>query len=411
MPIILHCDLNNFYASVECVLNPALKNFPVAVAGSPRQRHGVVLAKNELAKKYGVKTGDVVWEARQKCPNLICLPPQFKKYQEYSKKVINIYARFTDKIESFGPDECWLDITHSTKLFGDGKTIADNLRKIVEEETGLTISVGVSFNKYFAKLGSDLKKPNATTVISKENFKEKIFNLSADKLIFVGKKTYGKLNKLNIFTIGDLAHADPQLLQKHFGVIGPRMQCIANGEDNTAIESFNNNDEQKSVGNGLTALRDLTQKDEIVSSILVLSEKVAYRMRVIGVCGKTVHLTLKDSTLNSISHSTTLNFLTNTSLEIASSAVELFDKFWTNRLNLSIRAIRVAVSNLTKDSTLSQITFFEDKKREKLKKLNKTCDKIRDKYGYYSIRNANTIDKDFVNYFEADKDQNEIGTE
>ena len=127
MPIILHCDLNNFYASVECVLNPALKNFPVAVAGSPRQRHGVVLAKNELAKKYGVKTGDVVWEARQKCPNLICLPPQFKKYQEYSKKVINIYARFTDKIESFGPDECWLDVTHSTKLFGDGKTIADNL--------------------------------------------------------------------------------------------------------------------------------------------------------------------------------------------------------------------------------------------------------------------------------------------
>lgn len=412
MPTILHCDINNFYASVECVLNPALGKFPVAVAGSPRQRHGVVLAKNELAKKCGVKTGDVIWEARQKCPKLICLPPQFAKYQEFSKQVVDIYARFTDKIESFGPDECWLDVTHSARLFGDGKTIADNLRKIVQNETGLTISVGVSFNKYFAKLGSDLKKPNATTVISEENFKQKIFNLSADKLIFIGKKTYKKLNKLNIFSIGDLAQADPLLLQKHFGIIGPRMQRIANGEDNTEICDLNCNNEQKSVGNGLTALRDITTKQEITSAVLVLSEKIAYRMRAMGVCGRTVHLTIKDSSLNSVGHSSTLNFGTNMSLEIANCAIELFDKFWANQQNLSVRAVRISVSNLSKiQSNLSQMTFFEDKKHKKLNKLSAVCDKIRDKYGYYSIRNANTINKDFVNYFEADKDQNDITLE
>lgn len=408
MPIILHCDLNNFYASVECVLNPALTKLPVAVAGSPKNRHGVVLAKNQTAKELGIKTGDVIWEAKQKCPNLICLPPQFSKYQEYSKKVIEIYSRFTDKIESFGPDECWLDVTHSTNLFGTGEQIANKLRELVEKETGLTISVGVSFNKYFAKLGSDLKKPNATTVISENNFRQKIFDLPADKLIFIGKKTYKKLNKLNIFSIGDLAKADPKLLEQHFGIIGPRMQLIANGKDTSEVEDLLHNEEQKSVGNGLTALRDLTKREEILSVVIFLAEKVAFRMRALNVCGRTVHLSLKDTNLCSTGHSQTILTPTNIAQEIADGCMQIFDKFWKDK-NLSIRAVRVAVANLTKtDSNFEQISLFENKKRKKMKKLNAICDKIREKYGYYAMRNANTMNKDFVNYFEADKEKNEI---
>lgn len=411
MAVILHCDLNNFYASAECVLNPALKNFAVAVAGSPRHRHGVVLAKNEIAKKYGVKTGDTVWQAQQKCPNIICLPPQFKKYKEFSKQVIEIYSRFTDKIESFGPDECWLDVTHSTKLFGTGKQIADKLREIVYKETGLTISVGVSFNKYFAKLGSDLKKPNATTEITPENFKQLIYPLPADNLIFIGKKTYKKLNKLNIFSIGDLANASPQLLKQHFGIIGPRMQAVASGQDNSEIIDLKHNSEQKSVGNGLTALRNLTKREEILSTVLVLAEKIAYRMRELGVCGKTVHLSLKDSNLYTTGHSLTKNISTNSPQEIAKHAMEIFDTFWGEQ-TICIRAVRVAVSNLhSTTQKAQQILLFEDKNHEKLKKFNNACDKIRKKYGYYSIRNANTIDKDFINYFETEKEQNEVELE
>lgn len=404
MAIILHCDINNFYASAECVLNPALSNFPVAVAGSPRQRHGVVLAKNQIAKQMGIKTGDTVWQARQKCPNLICLPPQFKKYQEFSKKVIEIYSRFTDKIESFGPDECWLDVTHSTRLFGTGEQIANKLRQLVHQETGLTISVGVSFNKYFAKLGSDLKKPNATTIISKENFKQKIFNLPANNLIFIGKNTYKKLNKLNIFSIGDLANSNPALLQKHFGTIGPRMQKIANGEDNSVVEDLEHNYEQKSVGNGLTALRDLTKREEILSAVQLLSEKIAYRMRALNVQAKTIHLSLKDKNLVSCGHSLTLNKYINTPQDLSKSAMQIYDNFF-KILATPIRAVRVSASNLTNINAPLQLTFFDDPKTKKLQKFNQVCDKIRDKYGYYAIRNANTIDKDFLNYFEAEKEQ------
>ena len=406
MAIILHCDINNFYASVECVLNPALSKLPVAVAGSPRQRHGVVLAKNQIAKQMGIKTGDTVWQARQKCPNIICLPPQFKKYQEFSKRVIEIYSRFTDKIESFGPDECWLDVTHSTKLFGNGEQIANKLRELVHKETGLTISVGVSFNKYFAKLGSDLKKPDATTIISRENFRQKIFDLPANSLIFIGKNTYKALNKLNIFTIGDLANSDPNLLKEHFGIIGPRMQKIANGENDSAVEDLEHNCEQKSVGNGLTALRNLTKRDEILSAVQLLSEKVAYRMRAICMQGKTVTLSLRDDKLIFRSHSSTLIKYINSPLEITTAAMQLFDNFWKD-CSLSIRAVRVAVSNLIGIDTPEQLTFFDDPKIKKLQKFNQVCDKIRDKYGYYAIRNANTVDKDFLNYFEAEKEQTE----
>ena len=403
--VILHCDLNNFYASVECSQNPILWTKPVAVTGNPRTRHGIILAKNEVAKSFGVKTAQTIWEAKQLCPNLICLPPQFELYQQYSKRVREIYKRFTDKVESFGPDECWLDVTHSQKLFGDGETIANTIRELVKKEVGLTISVGVSFNKYFAKLGSDLKKPDATTVISKENFKQKIWDMPADVLIFIGKRTYLKLQKLNIHTIGDLANADENLLKQQFGILGPQYKRIASGQDDTEITHQDFLDETKSVGNGMTAIRDLNTREEVEILVLTLAEKVTFRMRQAHLSGRTARLSIRNSDLTHKSHSITRNNPIDNASDFAKMCMELFDKYWSHLAPYSIRSIRISMSNLTQTDTAQQIDLFDFEKTAKLKKLNQSLDKIRDKYGYYAVRRAKTIERDFINYFEVDEEE------
>lgn len=402
--VILHCDLNNFYASVECAINPILWTKPVAVTGNPRTRHGIILAKNQVAKELGIKTAQTIWEAKKLCPNLICLPPQFELYQEYSKKVRNIYLRYTDLVESFGPDECWLDVTASTHLFGSGEEIANTLRRVVKEETGLTISVGVSFNKFFAKLGSDLKKPDATTVISRENFKDKIWNLPADELIFIGKKTYAKLNRLNIYTIGDLANADETILKQQFGILGPQYKLMANGQDTTPIAHQDFIDKTKSVGNGMTAIRDLTTREEIEAMIYTLAEKVAFRMRENGLVGKTAHLTLRNSDLSRDGHSYTQNYYTDDALEFAQMCIHIFNTEWKDIQNFSVRSVRISMSNLDYKNKAQQLDIFNYKKLEKEKKLNESLDKIRQKYGFYAVRRAKTINRDFINYFETDEE-------
>lgn len=404
--VILHCDLNNFYASVECVFNPVLWTKPVAVTGNPRTRHGIILAKNEVAKKYGVKTAQTIWEAKKLCPNLICLPPQFEKYQEYSRRVREIYLRFTDKVESFGPDECWLDVTHSQKLFGNGVEIADKLRALVKKETGLTISVGVSFNKYFAKLGSDLKKPDATTVISRENFKEKIWNLPADTLIFIGKRTYLKLNKLNIFSIRDLANANEETLTQHFGILGKQYKLIASGEDTTEISHKDLLEKTKSIGNGMTAIRDLKTREEVEIMVLTLAEKVTFRMRQAGLRGKTATLTMRNSDLTHNSHATTTLTPIDNASDFAKMCMQIFDKYWGGEKEYSFRSVRIAMSNLVETDSAQQMDLFESAKSEKTRKLNESLDKIRSKYGYYAVRRAKTIERDFINYFEIDEEEN-----
>lgn len=400
---ILHCDLNNFYASVECSQNPILWSKPVAVTGNPRTRHGIILAKNEVAKRMGVKTAQTIWEAKKLCPNLICLPPQFELYQKYSKQVREIYKRFTDLVESFGPDECWLDVTHSTHLFGTGQEIADKLRAIVKAETGLTISVGVSFNKFFAKLGSDLKKPDATTVISRENFRQKIWDLPANSLIFIGKKTYQKLNKLNIITIKDLAMADERMLTQQFGVLGAQYKRMANGEDDSAVAHQDYLDKTKSVGNGMTAIRDLTNREEIEAMVHQLAEKVTFRMREAKLVGKTATLALRDSNLHTVSHSLTDQRYTDDPQEFAKRCMQIFDSFWAGQI-LSIRSVRIAMSNLEFVDKAQQIDLFDYQKQEKMKRLNSSLDKIRQKYGFYAVRRAKTLDRDFINYFEVDEE-------
>ena len=403
--VILHCDLNNFYASVECAINPILWTKPMAVTGNPRTRHGIILAKNQIAKELGVKTAQTIWEAKKLCPNLICLPPQFELYQEYSKKVRAIYLRYTDLVESFGPDECWLDVTKSTHLFGSGEEIADTLRRVVKEETGLTISVGVSFNKFFAKLGSDLKKPDATTVISRENFKEKIWGLPADDLIFIGKKTYAKLNRLNIYTIGDLAKADEKILKQQFGILGPQYKLMANGEDTTPIAHQDFIDKTKSVGNGMTAIRDLTTREEIEAMIYTLAEKVAFRMREAGLVGRTAHLTLRNSDLSHDGHSYTQNYYTDDALEFAQMCIHIFNTEWKGIERFSVRSVRISMSNLDYKDKALQIDFFNYNKLEKERKLNESLDKIRQKYGFYAVRRAKTLNRDFINYFETDEEE------
>ena len=285
---ILHCDLNNFYASVECLLNPCLKGYCVAVTGDQDMRHGIVLAKSNEAKAMGVKTAEAIWQARKKCPDLICVPPHYNAYVEYSKKVKEIYARYSDRVEAFSLDECWIDVTDTLPLLGkDGKQTADEIRETVKKETGLTISVGVSFTKSFAKLGSDMKKPDATTVITKENFRKTVWNLDVADMIMIGRKTAEKLNKYNIFTIGQLAKADDWLMKDLFGVNGIKILDAANGRDFTPVALSHEERDIKSVGHGTTAAKDVGTYEDASNIIYFLCEMISTRMRRYKVKGKT----------------------------------------------------------------------------------------------------------------------------
>ena len=249
---ILHVDLNNFYASVECLYHPELRGKPVAVAGDVAERRGIILAKNMQAKAAGVKTGEAIWQAQQKCPGLVCVPPDYKKYLRFSRLARQIYSDFTDRIESFGIDECWLDLTNSTQLFGSGAEVADTIRRRLREELGITGSVGVSFNKIFAKLGSDMKKPDATTIITPENFLDVVWPLPVEELLYVGRSTKTKLNNRAIFTIGDLARRDVKLLKLSLGVWGETLHDFANGLDQAPVALAGEESFVKSVGNSTT---------------------------------------------------------------------------------------------------------------------------------------------------------------
>ena len=391
--VILHCDLNNFYASAECVSHSEWKDVPLAVCGDPDKRHGVVLAKNELAKKAGIKTGDVIWQARQKAPDLLVVPPHFDLYMAYSKQMFKLYNDYTDMVEPFGADECWLDVTGSQKIFGDGKKIADTIRERVKKESGLTCSVGVSFNKVFAKLGSDLKKPDATTVIDRSNYKRLIWGLKADEMLMVGRRTYEHLLKLNICTIGDLAKADPHVLKSHFGINGLKMKAYANGEDNEPVREATVDRDVKSIGHGMTAVRDIETVDDARDLIYYLSEKVGARMRKANVRGTLVSVGMRDSALYSIVRQCIMPVPTYSSTEIAEHALNVFIDNWNGD---PMRTITVSVSKLSEGDAPKQLSFFDDDTRNaKLEKLDEALDKITHKYGN-KVHRASLLGKDFI---------------
>ena len=382
---ILHIDLNSFYASVECLLDESLFGKPVAVSGSVSNRHGVILAKNQIAKEFGIKTGMTVYEAMKLAPGLILRETHHNLYMKYSKAVKAIFFEYTDFVESFGIDEAWLDITNSRKHNGDAFLIADEIRNRVKDEIGLTVSIGVSFNKVFAKLGSDMKKPDAITVISYENYKSKVYPLPVENLLYVGKATKVKLNKLNIHTIGDLANADENLLIEHLGKWGSVLYGYAAGKDEAEVKKYLEKDEYKSIGNSITFYRDLDNDLDVETLIILLAESVCSRMKDYGYkYARTVTLTFTDNLLHSTVRMKKLSHPTNLSSEVAELAMKLFkDNFnW----NLKIRLLGVSISDFT---TEEQISFDEDiDKKERQEKLENTVENLRKRFGRSAINRA-----------------------
>ena len=380
--VVLHSDLNNFYATVEKKLFPELEGKPIAVCGDKEMRHGIVLAKSEEAKRFGVKTGDVIWEAKRKCPGLIIRPVRFGVYEEQSRAVREIYGRFTDLVEPFGIDECWLDVTHS-KTFGTGEEIAEKIRRAVKEERGLTVSVGVSFNKVFAKLASDLKKPDAVTVVSRENYREKIWPLPVSQLLFVGKASTQKLKDLGITTIGQLAKADRKMLSSLLGKWGETLSVYARGEDDAPVRGENDRETLKSVGNSITHYEDITDRGEIKRLLYVLSESVAARMRDAGL-GKadTVHLWVRDCDMG---NHTCQKKVRPTALcgDIAEAAYALFCEKY--RAGKPVRGLGVTASGF--DLGVEQLTFEAlTGDYDKRARAEEAVAKIREKHGYSKLQ-------------------------
>lgn len=384
--IILHSDLNNFYASVEERKNPDLKGKPIIVVGSKEDRHGIVLAKNTLAKSFGIKTGEVCWQAKQKCRDVIEVPVSFPDYLKVSKEVRKIYARFTDKIESFGIDECWLDITETAHLFGGGEAVAEKIRQTIKEEIGVTVSVGVSFNKIFAKLASDMKKPDAVTVVNQENYKEKVWSLPVEDLLYVGKSTKEKLNRHGVYTIGDLARVEEKRLISWLGKWGSYLYAYANGLDESPVIPSDESDGVKSIGNSITHYKDLISTEEVRVLILMLSESVASRLRDEKI-GKaiTVKIGVIDNELNRYGKQGKTEYPTASALEIAKTAYKLFDELYDWKR--PVRGVGVTVCDFTRGE--QQISMFDDnKKEERNERLDKAIEGIRSKFGNGVIQRA-----------------------
>lgn len=397
--VILHSDLNNFFASVETVLNPKLVGVPLAVCGNVEDRHGIVLAKNELAKSFGIKTTMLVWEAKRLCPNLTIVEPHHLEYEDYSRKVREIYSRYTDYIEPFGIDEAWLDVTDSLRI-GEGQAIADELRTVVKSETGLTCSVGVSFNKVFAKLASDLRKPDATTVISRDNFKEKIGNLPVESLLYVGKATLLKLKKYNLNTIGDLAAAPLDFLVQKFGKTGEQLYSYANGEDESPVRPFFEERVPDSIGNSVTLKHDLSNDGEVKAVLASLCEKVSARLKKSAV-GKAslIAVGIRDANFKWITRQAPLPYPSVLSEDFLKSAYSLFVKNYD--WHSFVRSIGVTVSGFT--SGAEQISVFEnDRKYDKRLTAEECFIRIREKYGENSVRSAVSLLGDKISDGESD---------
>ena len=386
--IILHCDLNCFFASVELLSHPDLRHLPVAVCGDPSSRHGIILAKNEPAKRCGVQTAETIWQAKKKCPSLVLLPPHHDRYRVYSKQVNAIYEQYTDLVEPFGIDESWLDVTGSLHLFGgDAAALADTLRHRVREELGLTLSVGVSFNKVFAKLGSDYKKPDATTVISRENWKEIVWPLPVGDLLFVGGAARKLLAQYGVKTIGDLAACPTDMLESLMGKLGTQLHEYACGLDASPVRSRSDREPVKSVGNGTTFPQNLTTWEQVRGGIAVLADSVATRLRRYGLYAGGVQVTVRDPAFRDRSRQTQLSTPTHLIRDITAAAMELTGQLW--KPPSPIRALTVTAIHLaTPADAYEQVDLFtaaEAPKRKKQEQLEAAMDHIRSKYGTDAI--------------------------
>lgn len=385
MRTILHSDMNNCYASIELLHHPELRGKPLAVGGDPEARHGIVLAKDQLAKKAGVQTGMALWQAKQVCPDIVFVPPRMDLYLRFSRLAHEIYADYTDMQEPFGVDESWLDVTDSCTLKGDGFQIANQISNRIKRELGITVSIGVSWNKIFAKLGSDYKKPDAITFISKENYKDIVWKLPASDLLYVGKSTEKKLRTLGIFTIGQLAQADPKLLKSIFGKMGLVLSLFANGEDQTPVNKENIHAPIKSIGNSTTTPRDLETYEDVAIITYALSESVSARLRENNFACNVVEISVRDNELYSFTRQKKISNPTDITNEIAETALELFRENY--KWEKPIRSIGVRASDLTNPCCATQLSLFIDEAyRDKLRRADRTVDEIRRRFGYKSIQ-------------------------
>jgi len=387
---ILHCDMNNFYASVECMLNPELKGKAVAVCGSQEERHGIVLAKNYAAKAYGVSTGEAIWQAKQKCRDLVVVPPHYDHYIKYSRLAREIYSRFTDKIEPFGMDECWLDISGTDMLFGSAEKVANDIKEIIKFELGLTISVGVSFNKIFAKLGSDMKKPDAVTCLFEDDFKEKIWNLPASDMLGVGRRTEAALDRYGIHTIGQLANSDVDFLKSVFKSYGPMLWVYANGYDKSEVCDYGYKSPIKSIGHGITTKRDLEKESEVWPVILELSQDIGHKLRENELAATGISVVVRDTELFTKGWQCKLPMSSQSESYIARNVYQLFlDSYqWKH----DIRSITVRVIDLIPANTPTQMDLFNDRtKLDRMETIDAVVDTLRQRFGNKAVQPASLL--------------------
>lgn len=384
MRTILHSDCNGFYASVECLYNPEIRDKPVAVGGDAEKRHGIILAKNEHAKRYGIKTGETIWQAKQKCPSLVVTPPHFERYMRFSRMCRRIYADYTDRIENFGLDEAWLDVSGNDQ---SGEEIAHEIRRRVKEELGITVSIGVSFNKIFAKLGSDYKKPDAVTVISRENYRDIVFPLRVEDLLYVGPATKKKLNRLGVYTIGELAAFPLSALRENFGKWGDLLYTFSNGYENSSVMHADEISSIKSIGNSTTAVRDLENLEDVKMIFMVLCDSVCRRLREQGARAGLVGIWVRDKELSSFTRQHKLSTPTDITDEIYEAALALFvaNYGWEK----SIRSLGVSVGELRPQNEAVQLTMLCDEhSRERKMSLDRSLDALKRRFGTFCVRPA-----------------------
>ena len=356
--VILHSDVNNFFASVECATKPELRDKPVAVTGNPEKRTGIILAKNEIAKKFGVSTGQVIGEAKAICPELVCLPPHYSLYEEISQKLHQLYLNYTNYVEPLGLDECWLDVTESLNYLGKtGKEIADEIRKKIKQEFGFTVSVGVSFSKIFAKLGSDLKKPDFTTVIAKNDYKKITYNLPLNTIVGIGKRLEKKFSSISVNTIGDFVRLEDDYLKHLMGINGIKLKQALLGNEDNPVRDYYTLPPPKSIGNGTTTIQDIIKRKDIEKVVYFLAEKVSSRMIKHNVLASTLSVSIKTNKLARVHKSSKIS-PTNQVKDIAKNAMQIADKIWN--YDYPVRAIRLRASSLTCANAF-QLSMFDTK--------------------------------------------------
>lgn len=382
---ILHSDINCCYAAIEHLHHPELEGKPLAVGGDPESRHGIVLTADYIAKRYGVKTGMALWQAKQVCPNITFISPRMDLYLRFSRMAHEIYADYTDKQEAYGIDESWLDVTESVNIKGDGYKIANEISRRMKSELGITVSIGVSFNKIFAKLGSDYKKPDAITTMYKDEFKTKAWTLPVSDLLYVGRSTSAKLSRFGIKTIGDLARTEERFLISQLGKMGSVLWEFANGYDDSPVKKENTSAPIKSIGNSTTTHRDLVNDEDVKIVIYMLAESVAHRLRKNGFKCRVVEISVRDNDLMSFTRQHKINNATNITEEIAKEGYRIFKENY--KWNKPIRSLGIRGSDLVNENYCEQLDFFTDADfRERLQIVDNAVDDIRRRFGYFAVQ-------------------------